>query len=47
MYKMEDEKLAKRADAQKVEGEWGARKTEVATGDCVKSDLTRVGDEWK
>ena len=42
--KMGDEKLAKRADAQKVEGKW---KTGIAMGDCIKSDLERVGEEWK
>ena len=24
-----------------------ARKSEIAMGDCVKSDLERVGEEWK
>ena len=24
-----------------------ARKTEIAMGDCVKSDIKRVGEEWK
>ena len=24
-----------------------ARKTEIAMGDCVKSDLESVGEEWK
>ena len=23
-----------------------ARKTEIATGDCIKSDLERAGEEW-
>ena len=23
-----------------------ARKTETATGDCIKSDIERVGEEW-
>ena len=40
-----DEKLAKRADAQKVEGV-EARKTEIAMGDCINSYLERVGEEW-
>ncbi len=22
------------------------RKTEIAMGDCIKSDLERVGEEW-
>ena len=22
-------------------------KTEIAMGDCIKSDLERVGEEWK
>ena len=42
--KMVDYKLAKRADAQKVGGKW---KTEIAMGDCIKSDIDRVGEEWK
>ena len=24
-----------------------ARKTEITMGDCVKSDIERVGEEWK
>ena len=27
--------------------EMEARKTEIAMGDCNKSDLERVGEEWK
>ena len=41
---MGDEKLAQRADAQKVEGK---RKTGIAMGDCIKHDPDRVGEEWK
>ena len=28
-------------------GEMEARKTEIAMGDCVMSDLERVGKEWE
>ena len=28
-------------------GEMEARKTEIAMGDCIKSDYERVGEEWK
>ena len=44
MGKMRGEKLAKRADVQKVEG-MEARKTKIAMGDCISSDLERVGEE--
>ena len=40
--RMGDEKLAKRADAQKVEG-----MTEIAPGNCINSDLERVGHECR
>ena len=39
--------MTKRADDQKVLGEIDARETEIAMGDCIKSDLERVGEEWK
>ena len=45
--KIRDEKLAKRADIQKGGGEIEARKSETAMGDYIKSDLERVGQEWK
>ena len=32
-------------DAQKV-GEMEARKTDIAIGDCIKSYIERVGEEW-
>ena len=41
---MGDEKLAKTADAQKVEGKW---KTGIAMGDCTKGDVERVEEEWE
>ena len=47
--KMGDEKLAKRVPGRYPEsrGEMGARKkTEIVLGDCIKSDLERVGEEW-
>ena len=44
---MEDEKLAKRADAQKVEGKWGGEEDGNCDGEYIRSALTRVGDEWK
>ena len=44
----EMKKLANSSDAQKVEDKWREmRKTEIAMGDCIKSDLGRVGEEWK
>ena len=44
--KMADEKLAKRADAWKVEGFRGEEDGN-GDGDCIESDLERVGEEWK
>ena len=44
--KMGDEKLAKRADAQKVEGD-GGKEERNCDGVWIKSDLERVGEEWK
>ena len=41
--KMGDEKLTKRADTHKVEG---MKKTEIAMGNCIKSGLERLGEEW-
>ena len=43
--RMGDEKLAKRADAQKVEGK--GRRGRPRREDCVKRDLERVGGEWR
>ena len=44
----EMKKWQKRADAQKVKMEMEARKIDISTGDCTKSDLERVGVElWK
>ena len=39
--------MAKRAGAQKVEGEMEGIETEIAMGDCVVGDLERLGEEWK
>ena len=40
--KMGDEKLAKRADTQKVEGKWRqGRRPKLR---CIKSDIERVGE---
>ena len=36
--------MAKRAESG---GDMEARKTEIAMGDCIESDLERVGEEWK
>ena len=44
--RMEYEKLAKRADAKKVEGK-EARKSELETWDCIKKEIERVGEEWR
>ena len=41
-----EEKLAKRADAQKVEG-YGGEEDRNCAGVWVKSDLESVGEEWK
>ena len=40
---MADEKLAKRADSQKVE----MRKIRNFDGDCIRNDLERMGEEFK
>ena len=43
-----DEKLAKRADRCPESGEENeARKTEIATRDCIGRNLERVGEEWR
>ena len=39
--KMGDEKQAKRADTQEVDGKMEARKPEIAMGGCIKSDLEK------
>ena len=46
LYHCLHDKLAKRAGAQKVEGKW-RREERNCDGDCVKSNLERVGEEWK
>ena len=45
--KLGDDKLAN--ESRCPEGGWKmeATKSEIAMGDCVKSDLERVGEEWK
>ena len=44
--KMGDEKLA---ESRCPESGWkmDPRKTDIAMGDCITSDLERVGEEWK
>ena len=37
----------KRAEAQNVEGKCKRGRTEIAIGDCIKSELERVGEEWE
>ena len=44
MERMGDEKVGKKADTQKVEGNGGK---EDRNCDCIKSDLERVGEEWR
>ena len=39
--------MAKRADDQNVGEEKEAKKSGTTTGDCIKSDLERVGEEWR
>ena len=41
--KFGDDKLANESRCPEME----ATKSEIAMGDCVKSDLERVGEEWK
>ena len=36
-----------RVDAQKVVRKMEARKTEIAIGDLINSDLERVREEWR
>ena len=43
---MGDEKLAKRTDAQKVEGQGGEEDINC-DGNCIKRNLERVGDELR
>ena len=43
--KMGDGKLAE-SRCPEGGGEMEAMKTEIAMGDCIKSDLQRVGEEW-
>ena len=46
--KMGDEKNGKEIRCPENAGEMEARKnTEIAMGDCIESDLERVGEEWK
>ena len=45
--RMGDEKLAKKADAQKVEGKRRRRRPRMRWEDCVKRGLERVGGEWR
>ena len=47
MERMEDEKLAKEADALKVEWERRRGRPRMRWEDCVKRDLERVGGEWR
>ena len=39
--------MIKTADDQNVGEEKETRKSGTATGDCIKSDLERVGEEWR
>ena len=45
--KMEDEKNGKESRCPEIGEEMEARRTEIAMGDCIESDLERVGEEWK
>ena len=38
-------KTGKDTRCPESEGEMEARKTEIAMGDCIKSDLERMGEE--
>ena len=40
-------KLAKRADAQKVDGKIRLGRPRMRWEDCVKRDLEKVGGEWR
>ena len=44
--KLRDDNLAE-CRCQGSGGEMEVRKTESAMGDCIKSDLERVGEGWK
>ena len=44
MERMGDEKVGKKADTHKVEGNGGE---ENRNSDCIKSDLERVEEEWR
>ena len=45
--RMGDEKLAKRADAQKVESKRMRGRLKLRWGDCMKRYIERVGEEWR
>ena len=45
--KMGDEKRAKRADTQKVVRNGGEEDDRNCDGVWIKSDLERVGEEWR
>ena len=45
--RMRDEKLAKRADAQNVDGKVGKRDRKMRWENCVKRNLETVGGNWR
>ena len=47
MGRMGDEKLAKIADAKKMEGKQTRGRPRMRWEDCVERDLERVREEWR
>ena len=43
----DDRRTGKDSRCPESGGEMEARETDTATGDCIKNDLERVGEEWE
>ena len=47
MWKQWEMKNCQREQMARSGGEMEVTKTEIAMGDCIKSNIERVGEEWK
>ena len=47
MERMEEENTGKESRCLESGGQKKARKTDIAIGNCIKSDLEREGEEWR